>query len=136
MYINEINKDTIFVKLVGDDKNFLVDIIEQDGIKTIRTTKNILKAAHFKAQEAYAMVYNDLSAEDREQIIRAHQKNDAYNTLTYNLRHQFAPVTIDSINYGYSEDVKAEQKLLSSFDMNYVFTPDEFIIQSMDEEDK
>jgi len=42
MKIKELTKDTVFVKKVGNA--FLVDEQEVDGIKTIRTTKNPLKA--------------------------------------------------------------------------------------------
>jgi hypothetical protein len=133
MYIKEINKDTVFLKMIDDA--FLVDVIEQDGIKTIRTTRNPLKAKHFTAQEAYSLVYNDLNEDDRKRILKAHEKDDSYNTLTYHVRHSFKVIEVEDINYGYQHDVKHEQKLLSSFDMDYVFTPQQVVTASIDVEE-
>jgi len=135
MRIRDITKDTIFVKKVGDD--YLVDENEVDGIKTIRTTKNPIKAKQYTAENIYPMVYNSLSEARAERIAKAHTtEKDSYGVLSRYINDDYEVITTASIAYGYGEDdLKAEKKFLESIGLGHVCEDIQVVVESIDKEE-
>jgi hypothetical protein len=130
MRVKELTKDSIFVKKIGDA--YLVDEHEVDGVRTIRTTKNPLKAQHYTLSNVYQMVYNSLDEYEEHEVIRAHEKKDSYSLLTRKVNNNYMVLNTDSLEYGYEDDVIAEAKLLVSIGMEHILTPIKTITQSID----
>ena len=130
MYVREITKDTVFIKKVGNA--YLVDEKEVDGIRTIRTTKNPIKAAQFTAENVYPLVYNNLSESEVKRVTRGHEEDDSYSLLSRFVTDQYLVISAVDINYGYKGDRAGEQALLSSIGMDYVFNPIKINVESID----
>lgn len=135
MRIRDITKDTIFVKKVGT--SYLVDENEVDGIKTIRTTKNPMKARQYTAENLYPIVYNSLDESDARRIAKAHTtEKDSYGVLSRYLNDDYEVISTDSIDYGYGEDdIKAEKKFLSSIGLGHVCEDIQVVVESIDKEE-
>lgn len=133
MHIKEVSKDTVFIKKVGDA--FLVDQQEEDGIKTVRVTKNPMKAKHFTAEEAYHDTWNNLSEYDMKRLIKGHKENDNYSSLSRHVNDHYQVLKPIDINYGYSGDIEAEAKLLRSMNMDYMIEDVPVVTKSIDEEE-
>ncbi len=133
MRIRDVSKDTVFVKKVGDA--YLVDETEIDGIKTIRTTKNPLKAKHFTAENVYPLVYNSLDEDDARRIAKSHStKKDSYGLLSRHVNEEYEVISTESIAYGYGDDdIIAEKKFLTSIGMEHVCEELKVVVQSIDE---
>ena len=133
MHIKEITADTIFIKKIG--KAFLVDEREEDGIKTIRTTNNPIKAKHFTTDEAYLDTWNNLSEYDTKHIIAGHRDKDSYRSLSRHVNDYYQILLPSDINYGYSGDIEAEAKLLRAMNMDYMIEDIPVVTKSIDEEE-
>lgn len=129
MYIKEITKETIFIKRIGDA--FFVDERENEGIKTIRTTKNPLKAQHYTLENIIPEIYTALSEREAERIIRAHEEKDTYNSLFSKIAAKYVILSTVDVNYGYGGDLEAERKLLTELHMDYIFTPTKTVIEEV-----
>jgi len=130
MYIKQLTKDSIFVKKIGNA--YLVDENEIDGIKTIRTTSNPLKAHQFTLQNVYQLVYNSLDSDEERAVMDAHKTKDPYGILSRKINNDYRVLVAERLDYGYPEDVESEAKLLISMGMDYVFTPTKIITESID----
>jgi len=133
MYVKDLTQDTMFIKRVANTGEYLVDMDVKDGVRTIRTTKNVFKAQQFTLREAYEHTYNDLGERERERVLEAHDKNDSYNSLTYYVRDSFSPLEVADINYGYNSDIESEKKLLESMDIGHMVTRSVVITETVDQ---
>lgn len=137
MYVKELDKDTMFVKVISTDNNnnkhiYFVDEKIENGLRTIVATKDPTKARLFSLQEAYIIVYNGLDEDEKQEIVHAHQSNDGYGGLTKRLNEQFKVITTERINYGYQDDCKHEAKLLEQLDLSYMYKGVQTIVKDVD----
>jgi hypothetical protein len=139
MYIKELDKDTMLVKVISTDKNdkhiYLVEEHIEKGLRTVIASKDPTKAKLFTLQEAYKITYENLDEENKQDIIKAHEKIDSYGMLSRRLNDQFKIITTDRVDYGYKEDVIHEAKLLEQLDLGYMCKSVQTIIKDVDDND-
>lgn len=124
MYIREITKDTLFIRLVGNEEENMYFVNEEytNGFRCITTTKDPYKAKIFTTKEAYDYTYNHLNYKGKKDIISAHKDNTIWYSLTNRVANLFRVLTVDEIECGYTGDAAAETKLLETLDIKYMIT--------------
>jgi len=136
MYISELTKDTKILRVINGE--YLVDVSVKDGVKTIRTTKNPYLAQPITVEEMYKELYNSLSSEDIKEVIEAHKVGkDSYNTIIgkvrYNGLKDFKALRTASIDYGYTDDIDSEAKLLKQLGLSWMIQEEKIAVESIDE---
>lgn len=136
MHINELNPDTSLVRTIdmdSEDTIYLVEEAVDKGLRTIVTTKDPMKARLYTIQEAYKIIYNSLNESEKKYIVEAHVNKDTYSLLSNKLNKKFRVVNTASINYGYTGDVEAEQKLLTALDLEYMYKGEQIITKDVND---
>jgi hypothetical protein len=124
MYIKDITVGAIFVReiKIGNKVGYFVNEIYTENVYNISITNDPLKAKHYTFTEAYKNTYAKLDESEKERIRNAHKDNDGYDVLARYVAKEYKIITVDTIDYGYEEDTKAEYDLLASIGLAYMVT--------------
>jgi hypothetical protein len=126
MYIKDITNETLFVReiKIGDKVGYFVnEIYTGENVYNITITNNPLKAKHYTLKEVYENTYAKLDESQKECVRNAHKDNDSYRILARYVAKEYKIITkVDTIDFGYAGDTKAEYDLLASIGLAYMVT--------------
>jgi hypothetical protein len=135
MYIKDLKKDTKVIRKEGS--GFFVDAVTKEGITTMRTTSDPTLAKQFTLKEMFETIYNDMSADDIKSVREAHASGkDSYSTVLAYRCQDYRVIKPESIQYGYSNDMAHEKRLLNELDLSYIIDTPKVVIKLIDAEDE
>lgn len=122
MYIKDITEDAMFVRVIkiGDKVGYFVSERYTENVYNISITNEPMNARHYTLKEVYENTYAKLDESQKERVRNAHKDSYNYGVLASYITDEYRIITVDTIDYGYKGDIKAEYNLLASIGLGYM----------------
>lgn len=125
MRINEITLGTSFVRMIrnDDETTFFVDEKIEHGVRTLITTTDPLRARLYTLKEAVEFIHDRLTDDQKKDLLEVYSKKNGYSWESFFVKYfrdRFASLGIDRLDYGASDDLVSEAKLLHAVDLGYL----------------